>query len=460
MTTTSLAGALRPQMTGTVLTAEDAGFGPATQLWNGRIGRRPALVVAPADAADVAAAVTFARERGLAVSVRGGGHNIAGTALADGGLAIDMSGFRDVSVDPVERTATVGGGCRLGDVDRATQAHGLATPLGFISRVGVAGLTLGGGLGVLTRRFGWTVDNLVAAEVVTADGAVRETSRDAEPDLFWALRGAGANLGVVTRFTYRLHRVGPDVYGGLIAWPFERAAEVMDGYRAFTATAPRELAVWFMLLTAPPEPFVPAEWHGRKLCAMAVCYSGDPGDGDEVVAPLRALGEPALDLLSPAPYTQIQSYLDDTEPEGMHYDWRTEYAGELTGDLLATMRDLFADCPAPMADIGLLHLAGALNEHADDDGAVGNRDARYVMGVKGMWPPGEPQAARFREWVAAAGDRIRPHGLGRTYINFQGPDEADDRVRASYGANYPRLLAIKRRYDPDNVFRSNRNIRP
>ncbi|MFC7272890.1 FAD-binding oxidoreductase [Paractinoplanes rhizophilus] len=451
---------MRDALMGAVLTPADAGFEEATRLWNGRIRRRPALVVTPADGAEVAAAIAFARERGLAVSVRGGGHNIGGTALADGGLAIDMSGFRTVTVDPGERTATVGAGCRLADVDRATQAHGLATPLGFVSRVGVAGLTLGGGLGVLTRRFGWTVDNLLAAEVVTADGAVRRISRDAEPDLFWALRGAGANLGVVTSFTYRLHRVGPAVYGGLIAWPFERAAEVMDVYRTVTADAPRELAVWLSLLTAPPEPFVPPQWQGRKLCAMAVCYTGDPRDGDDAVAPLRALGEPALDLLAVTQYTDIQSYLDDTEPEGMHYDWRSEFLAGLTGELLGTMRELFADCPAPMADIGLLHLGGALNEYAGDDGAVGNRDARYVVGVKGMWPPGEPEEERFRAWVGTGGDRIRPYGLGRTYINFQGPDESAARVRATYGANYPRLLEIKRRYDPDNVFRSNRNIRP
>jgi FAD/FMN-containing dehydrogenase len=265
---------------------------------------------------------------------------------------------------------------------------------------------------------------------------------------------------VVTSFTYRLHRVGPAVYGGLIAWPFERAAEVMDVYRTVTADAPRELAVWLSLLTAPPEPFVPPQWQGRKLCAMAVCYTGDPRDGDDAVAPLRALGEPALDLLAVTQYTDIQSYLDDTEPEGMHYDWRSEFLAGLTAELLGTMRELFADCPAPMADIGLLHLGGALNEHAGDDGAVGNRDARYVVGVKGMWPPGEPEEERFRAWVGTGGDRIRPYGLGRTYINFQGPDESAARVRATYGANYPRLLEIKRRYDPDNVFRSNRNIRP
>jgi FAD/FMN-containing dehydrogenase len=272
----------------------------------------------------------------------------------------------------------------------------------------VAGLTLGGGLGYLTRRFGWTVD----------------------------------------------------VYGGLVAWPFERAAEVLAAYRELTAAAPRELAVWQLLLPAPPAPFVPAEWHGRRICAMAVCYSGDLDDTERVLAPIRALGEPLVDLLGRRPYTEVQSYLDDTEPSGRHYYWKTEFLAGLDDELLAGLRELFAACPIPEADLGLLHLGGALNERAGDDGAVGNRDARYVVGVKGMWSPGEPAADRFREWVRDAGARLRPFSTGATYVNFQTADEGDGRVRATYGANYGRLVEVKRRYDPGNLFRGNRNIRP
>jgi FAD/FMN-containing dehydrogenase len=445
---------------GVVLTPDDQGYAEATRSWNGMVDKRPAVVVQPGSAAEVAAAVRHAAESGLPLSVRGGGHHIAGTSLVDGGLTIDLSRLTGVEVDPVARTATVGAGCRLRDVDLATQQQGLAVPLGFISNVGVGGLTLGGGLGYLTRRFGWTVDNLLEVEIVTADGQVRRANADEHPDLFWGVRGAGANLGVVTRLVFQLHQVGPTVHGGLVAWPFERAPEVMAAYRRITAQAPRELAVWLVLLHGPPAPFVPTAWHGRKLCAMAVCYSGDQVDAAAALAPIRALAEPVFDLIGEMPYTAVQAYLDDTEPVGMHYHWRTEYLATLDDELLDTLRDVFQACPNPMADVGILHLAGALNERAEDDGAVGNRDARYVIGVKGMWTPGDPDEPRFQEWVRLGGERIRPYGTGRTYVNFQTADEPDARVRAAYGQNYARLAALKHRYDPENLFRSNRNVTP
>jgi FAD/FMN-containing dehydrogenase len=452
--------AFRERLRGPLLTPRDPGFQEATSLWNGMIDKTPALVVQPTGTADVVAAVGFAGDHGLALSVRGGGHNIAGTALVDGGLTIDMSRLRGIVVDPRARTATVQAGCLLADVDRETQLHGLAVPLGFISEVGVAGLTLGGGLGYLTRRFGWTVDNLLEVEIVTADGRVRRAARDQEPDLFWAIRGAGANLGVVTSFSYRLHQVGPTVYGGLIAWPFERADQVMAAYRTITTEAPRELTVFLILFNAPPAPFVPQAWHGRRICAMAVCYSGDLAGADEVVAPIRALADPVFDLLGEQPYTQVQSYLDETEPKGAHYYWKTEYVAELSDELLSATREVVAECPIPDADVGFLQLGGAVNEHDTDDGAVGNRDARFVFGVKGLWEPGEPEADRFREWVHDGWRRMRPFSTGGSYINFQTADEDEDRIRATYGTNFDRLVQVKQRYDPDNRFRSNRNIRP
>ncbi|HWD48018.1 MAG TPA: FAD-binding oxidoreductase [Actinomycetota bacterium] len=451
---------LAARVGGRLLRPGDPGWDEAVLLWNGAAVRTPALVVRPASAAEVAAAVGFARDHGVALGVKGGGHNIAGTAIAEGGLTLDLSGMRELTVDPEARLAHVGPGCRLADVDQATQAHGLATPLGFVSQVGVAGLTLGGGLGYLTRRFGWTVDNLVEAEVVGADGQVRVASREAHPDLFWGLRGGGGNLGVVTRFTFRLHPVGPEVHGGLIAWPFERAGEVMAAYQALTAAAPRELAVWLLLLKAPPAPFVPPAWHGRRVCAMVICYSGDLDGVDQALAPIRALGDPVVDLLATQPYTQVQSYLDDTEPKGLHYYWKTEFLAGLDDRLLAELRELFATCPVPEAELGLLHLGGALNERPGADGAVGNRDARYVLGVNGMWAPDEPDADRFRQWIGDAGRRLRPFSTGATYVNFQTADEGEDRVRATYGANWDRLVEVKRRWDPGNLFRSNRNVRP
>ena len=451
---------LAASLDGSLLSEGDEGWEEAVLIWNGRAATLPALVVQPTSAADVAAAVTFARDHGLLVSVKGGGHNIAGTAIAEGGLTLDMSRMAEVTVDAEARIAHVGPGCRLQDVDRATQAHGLATVLGFYSEVGVAGLTLGGGLGYLTRRFGWAVDNLREVEIVTADGTIRTASRDENADLFWGVRGGGGNFGVVTRFSFRLHEVGPTVYGGLIAWPFERADEILRAYRAITMDAPRELAVWLIALTAPPAPFVPKEWHGKKLCAMAVCYTGDLAETEAVLAPIRALRDPAVDLLQELPYTAVQALIDGTEPKGMHYYWKTEFLTELSSDFLSMLAEVFATCPIPGAELGILHLGGAANELDEDDGAIGNRDARYVLGVLGMWEPDQPDGDAFEDWVRDAWARLRPFSTGRTYINFQTADEGDERVRATYGANYERLVELKQAYDPENLFRSNRNIRP
>jgi FAD/FMN-containing dehydrogenase len=451
---------LDSRIAGRLLRAGDDGWDDVLLVWNGMAAKVPALVLQPTSAHDVAAAVRFAYEHGLLLSIKGGGHNIAGTAIAERGLTLDLSRMRDVTVDPDARLAHVGPGCLLKDVDQATQEHGLATPLGFISEVGVAGLTLGGGLGFLTRRFGWTVDNLEQVEIVTADGQIRTASRDQHAELYWAVRGAGANLGVVTQFTFRLHQVGPTVYGGLIAWPFEQAKEILHAYRTTTTQAPRELTVFLILLRAPAAPFVPEAWHGRRICAMAVCYSGDLDHVDEVLAPIRTLGDTVVDLLEEQPYIQVQSYLDDSEPKGQHYYWKTEFLAELGDELLATVWDLAAECPIPEAEIGFLHLGGALNDHGEDDGAVGNRDARYAFGVNGMWAPDEPEADSFQRWVRDAWTRVRPFSTGATYINFQTADEDQERIRATYGANFDRLVQIKQRYDPDNLFRANRNIPP
>jgi FAD/FMN-containing dehydrogenase len=445
---------------GPVLRAGDEGWDDAVLVWNGMVTMVPALVVQPTSTRDVAAAVGFARDHGLLLSIKGGGHNIAGISVADRAVTLDMSRMREITVAPDAKLAHVGPGCLLQDVDRATQEHGLATVLGFVSEVGVAGLTLGGGLGYLARRFGWTVDNLEEVEIVTADGEIRVANRRENGDLFWALRGGGGNLGVVVRFTFRLHEVGPTVFGGLIAWPFERAEEILRAYRTITSEAPRELAVWLILLTAPPAPFVPAEWRGKRLCAMAVCYSGDLGSADDALAPIRSLGDPVVDLLQEMPYMQVQSFLDETEPKGPHHYWKTEFVAELSDDLLSTARAAFAECPFPGGEIGFLHIGGALNELAEDDGSVGNRDARYAWGAKGMWAPDDPDGDSYRGWIRDAWTRLRPSSTGRTYINFQTSDEGDDRIRATYGSNYERLVEIKRKYDPDNLFRVNRNIDP
>jgi FAD/FMN-containing dehydrogenase len=441
-----------------LLCAGDAGWDDAVLVWNGMVAKAPALVLQPSSAAHAAAAVGFARDRGLLLSVKGGGHNMAGTSIAERGLTLDMSRLRDVTVDPDARLAHVGSGCLLQDVDGATQAHGLATPLGsFDSEVGVAGLTLGGGLGYLTRRFGWTVDSLAEVEIVTADGRIRTASRDENADLFWALRGGGGNFGVVTRFVFRLHEVGPTITGGLIVWSADRVDDVLATYRDVTEAAPRELTAAVTVRLAPPAPFLPEDWHGKPIIGMLVCHSGADAEGD--LAPVRALGDPIADLVTEKPYTEQQSMLDGMEPKGHHYYWKTEYLAGLTDQFLDTFRDSALKVTSPLSESIVIHLAGALNERAGDDGAVGNRDARYMTGFAGQWPPGAPDDEHLA-WVRQAWKSVRPHSTGGNYLNFQTADEDEQRVRATYGPNFDRLVEAKETYDPENLFRRNRNIRP
>jgi FAD/FMN-containing dehydrogenase len=441
-----------------LLRAGDEGWDDSVLVWNGMVARTPALVLQPTSAGDVAATVGFARDHGLLLSIKGGGHNMAGTSIAERGLALDMSRMRDVTVDPDARLAHVGSGCLLRDVDRATQAHGLATPLGsFSSEVGVAGLTLGGGLGYLTRRFGWTVDNLEEVEIVTVDGQIRQASRDKNADLFWALRGGGGNFGIVTRFTYRLHEVGPTITGGLIVWSADRVYDVLATYRDLTQSAPRELTAAVNVRLAPPAPFLPEEWHGRPVIALLVCHSGEDPEPD--LAPVRALGNPIADLVTEKPYTDQQAMLDGMEPKGRHYYWKTEYLAGLSNEFLDTFRDRALKVTSPLSESIVIHLAGALNERADDDGAVGNRDARYMTAFAGQWPADTPDHEHVA-WVREAWKSVRPFSTGGNYLNFQTADEDDERVRATYGTNFDRLVELKEKYDPSNLLRSNRNIHP
>jgi hypothetical protein len=449
---------------GRLLFPGDPGFEEAIRIWNGMIHKRPALVVQPATSSDVARAIDFARENRLLFSVKGGGHNIAGTALVDAGMTIEMSLLKAVAVDPAARIARVQPGCLLQDVDRATQAHGLATVLGFVSDTGVAGLTLGGGFGYLSRRFGWAVDNLLEVEIVTADGRLRRAGPEEHADLFWAIRGAGHNFGVVTEFVFRLHEVGPQVTGGILGWPAEdpdQIGKALGAYRDLTSGAPRELTVFCVILRAPPAPFVPEQWHGRRVVFFLVCHSGAAEEAAGDLAPLtRALGPPIIDLVDRRPYTEQQSLIDGTEPQGMYYYWKTEFVAALPDDLLSLWRDLALECPIPDGQLVFVHIGGALNERDVSDGAVGNRDAHFACGAAAMWPPGDPQAEIYRQWTRDAWARFRPFSTGGNYINFQTADDAADRIRATYGQNLDRLAEMKAKYDPDNLFRSNRNIAP
>lgn len=443
------------RLDGPVLVAGDEGWDDAVRVWNAMVTKAPALAVQPTSAHDVAAAVRFAADRGLLLSVKGGGHNIAGTAIADSGLMLDMSRMRDVAVDPTARLADVGPGCLLRDVDQATQKHGLATVLGFVSETGVAGLTLGGGFGYLTRRFGWSADNLEEVEIVTAEGKIRIASRAQNADLFWALRGGGGNFGVVTRFTFRLREVGPLVTGGLVGWSAERADDVLATYQELTASAPRELTAVAMIRLAPPAPFVPEKWRLKPIVGMLVCHSGPTAGAD--LAPLRALGEPIFNLIGEKPYVAQQSMLDDTEPKGLHQYWKTEFLPGLSSGFLDTFRAAALKVASPLSFSVIFHLAGALNEC--DDGAVGNRDAQFISGFTGVWPPGaegDGIVAAVREgW-----ENIRPYSTGGNYVNFQLTEDDPARTAGAYRDTYGRLQQVKALYDPGNFFRVNRNIRP
>jgi hypothetical protein len=443
---------------GSLLSAGDEGWDGAVEIWNAMAARTPALVVQPASASDVAATVGFARDHGLLLSIKGGGHNIAGTAIAEGGLTLDMSRMRGVVVDPDDRRVHVGPGCRLGDVDEATQKHGLATVLGFVSETGVAGLTLGGGFGYLARRFGWAADNLEEVEIVTADGQSRVANGRQEPDLHWAVRGGGGNFGVVTRFTFRLHDVGPMVTGGLMLWDAERGDEVLATFRDLAESGPRELTLGAVVLTVPPAPFVPPAWHGRQAVGIICCHTGVNAKAD--LEPLYALGEPIVDLVAERPYVEQQSMFNDMDPSGLCQYWKTEYLSDLTSDYCGVFRDAALAATSPLSYSVIFHIGGALNERARDEGAVGNRDARFVTGFSGVWPPNDVRGNEHVAWVRTAWERIRPFSTGGNYVNFQLAEDDAGRTQAAYGENYARLRQAKAVYDPENLFRVNRNIPP
>jgi FAD/FMN-containing dehydrogenase len=433
-------------------------FEEACTIWNPMIERRPGLVIRCSSADDVSHGVRFAREHELLLAVRGGGHNIAGNALCDGGVMLDLSPMKSVEVDRAARTAWVGGGATLADFDREAQALGLATPLGINSTTGVAGLTLGGGFGWLSRRFGLTIDNLLSAEVVLANGDVVRASATESPDLFWALRGGGGNFGVVTSFEFRLHPVGPEVLAGLIVHPLDAAKDVLRFYRDFLPTTPDEFVCWFVMRKAPPLPFLPAEWHGKEILALAVCYSGAIKDGERVAAPLRKFGQPIADVIAPQPYAAWQTVLDPLLTPGLRNYWKSHDFQEVSEGLIDTLIAHARKLPDPSTEIAFAQLGGAVSRVPADATAYSHRDGQFVMNVHGRWE----DPAKDAECIGWARDHFRataPFATGAVYVNFL-TEEEGDRVRAAYGRNYDRLVKVKNRYDPRNLFRVNQNIRP
>ena len=450
--------ALAAQVSGGVLTAADAGYDDARKVWNATVDRRPALIARCLTESDVEAAVRFAAARRMLLSVRSGGHHIAGNAVAEGGLMIDLSAMKTVTVDPDARTARVGAGALLADVDRATQAHGLAVPLGINSTTGVAGLTLGGGFGWLTRRHGMTVDNLLGATVDTADGTVHVVSATSEPDLFWALRGGGGNFGVVTSFEFRLHPVGPELYAGLVVYPFAQARGVLRAWRDFNVTAPDELSVWAVLRKAPPLPFLPTSAHGTDVVVLPLVHSGDVESGARAAAPVLGFGEPIASHLGPMPYAGFQTAFDPLLTAGGRNYWKSNNFSALGDDAIDVIIDAAAQSPGPECEIFVAQLGGAMARVAPDATAFVGRDAHYIMNVHGRWSDPRDDD-KVRSWARRSFAAAAPHATGSGYVNFLTEDEGE-RVAASYGANHARLQALKTRYDPGNVFRMNLNIAP
>ena len=450
--------AFAARIQGGVIGAADGEYDEARKVWNGTVDRRPALIARCLNDSDVQATVCFAAAHRMLLSVRGGGHHIAGNAVAEGGLMLDLSGMRAISIDATKRTARVGPGSLLGDLDREAQAHGLATPLGINSTTGVAGLTLGGGFGWLSRRHGMTVDNLLSATVVTADGAVRKVSANAEPDLFWALRGGGGNFGVATSFEFQLHPVGPEVYAGLVVYPFAQARQVLRAWRDFTMTTPDELSVWAVMRKAPPLPFLPESAHGTEVVIFPLVYSGAVDAGERAAAPVLKFGDPLATALGPTPYAVFQTAFDPLlTPGGRNY-WKSNNFNTLSDAALDLMIASAARMPSPQCEIFVAQLGGAMARVKPDATAFVGRDAHYIMNVHGRWsdPRDDEQV---RSWARQVFSEAAPYATGSGYVNFLTEDEAE-RVVASYGKNYPRLQAVKQRYDPGNLFRMNLNFEP
>ncbi len=450
--------ALRAKLRGVVALPGEEGYDAARTIWNATIDRHPAIVARCLGAADVIQALKFARDENLLVAIRSGGHNIAGNAVCDDGLLIDLSLMRSVRIDPTSRTAHVQPGAILSDFDREAQAFGLVTPLGINSTTGVAGLTLGGGFGWTTRKFGLTVDNLVSADVITAEGEFRRASEAEHPDLFWALRGGGGNFGVVTSFEFKLHPLGPEVLSGLVMHPIDAAASLLPEFRRLALEAPDELTIWAVMRKAPPLPFLPVEWHGREVLIFAACYSGELTEGEKATRALRALGKPIVDVISPHPFAGWQTAFDPLLTPGARNYWKSHDFDDLPTAAIEKIIAAVRALPSPECEVFIAHLGGAMARIRPEATAWQNRKPHFVMNAHTRWRDSDHDAACIG-WARGLSDAVAPFASGSVYVNFM-PGDGSDKVESAYGANYRRLAEIKRHYDPDNRFRVNQNIRP
>ena len=447
---------LRSNLRGQLIDANSENYNQARSVWNALIDRRPALIARCAGAADVIAAVNFARKYGILTAVRGGGHNVAGNSVCDDGLVIDLSGMKGIRVDPQARRVRAQPGVSLGELDRETQAFGLVVPSGIVTSTGISGLTLGGGLGWLSRAWGLTCDNLISADVVTADGKLLHASESENADLFWAIRGGGGNFGIVTSFEYRCRQFGPKALAGVVFHPFAKARELLSFYRAYTASAPDEVTAFALIRKAPAAPFLPKEYHGALVAAIVACYAGPPEDGVEAIRPIKEWDHPIADVLIPKPFVVHQSMFDAGQPAGGYYYWKSHYFNELSDEALDVMVQQGAEIASPMSILALVHLGGAVARVGEQDTAYPNRKSPYVMNVNGSWADPSTTQANL-SWNKVTWDALAPFATGGRYVNF----EAEDQVMAIYGEEkYQRLQKVKDKYDPGNFFRLNQNIKP
>ncbi|MCE9679489.1 FAD-binding oxidoreductase [Shewanella sp. AS1] len=448
----------KQQFGGDLLLPSDSSYDEVRQIWNAMIDRKPALIARCTSAEDVVSAVNFARDNQLLLSVRGAGHNIAGNAICDDGLMIDLSLMKKVMVDPDSKTAIAEPGCTLADLDGATQKHGLAVPVGINSTTGIAGLTLGGGFGWLSRKFGMTVDNLLSANVVTADGRQVRASLTENEDLFWGLRGGGGNFGIVTQFEYQLHSLGPDVLSGLIVFPFEQAKSVITQFARFTETAPEELSVWMVSRKAPPLPFLPESVHGKEVVVLALCYAGDPALGEQLIAPLRNFGNIVGEHVGVQPFVAWQQAFDPLLTPGARNYWKSHNFTSLSEGAIDTAIEYAGTLPSPQCEIFIASIGCATCRPAADAMAYSCRDANYVLNVHVRWEDAGDDA-RCIAWAREFFAKTKPFASDGVYINFLTEDESE-RTEFAYGATYRRLQQLKTKYDPNNLFRMNQNIKP
>lgn len=452
---------LADELVGTLIRPDDAGYDEARALWNGLAKRAPAAIVRCAGIADVQAAVRFAAAHDLLVAVRGGGHNVAGTAGVDRGLVIDLSQMNQVEVDPDRRRVRAGGGATWADVDAATQVHGLAAPGGLVSQTGIGGLTLGGGIGWLRRKHGLACDNLVAATLVTADGAVHVVDEDVDPDVLWALRGGGGNFGVVTDFTYELHPVGPDVFVGFVVYPTDEIDTVLRRYRTWTQDLSEDVSSLVMVGSVPDTAEFPEDHWGDPCIMIVACAATDLDAGEALIAPVRSLGEPITDLSGPLPYLELQSLFDEDYPDGLRYYWKSLHLPDISDEVIALTTDWAGKRPSALSTIDLWHLGGAMAAVPAEDTAFGDRSAPFLLGIEANWEHGDDDDENIA-WARACIDAFRDASTGREYLNFPGfLEDRDASVRAAHGEeNHHRLAVLKRRLDPDNRFRLHQNIQP